>query len=93
MNGGVREKRRISVRTQLADGQAEVTVSDAGHGIPTENLKRLFEPFFTTKPNGMGMGLVISQTIIGVHGGRIAAENNPEGGATFRVRLPMSAEH
>ena len=92
MNSSAQEERRVSVRTQLMDSQAEVAVSDAGHGIPKENLKHLFEPFFTTKPNGMGMGLAISQTIIGVHGGHIAAENNPDRGATFRVTLPMNSE-
>ena len=44
-------------------------MSDTGHGIPTDKLARLFEPFFTTKPNGMGMGLPISRTIIEAHGG------------------------
>jgi PAS domain S-box-containing protein len=92
LSGSGREERRVSVRTQLVDGQAEVAVSDAGHGIPAEDLKHLFDPFFTTKPNGMGMGLAISQTIIGVHGGRIVAENNADRGATFRITLPMNSE-
>jgi C4-dicarboxylate-specific signal transduction histidine kinase len=92
LSGSGREERRVSVRTHLVDGQAEVAVSDAGHGIPAEDLKHLFDPFFTTKPNGMGMGLAISQTIIGVHGGRIVAENNADRGATFRITLPMNSE-
>lgn len=92
MNGSAGAERRVSVRTYLDDGKAQVAVSDLGHGIPTENLKRLFEPFFTTKSNGMGMGLAISQTIIGVHGGRITAENNSDGGATFTVTLRTSDE-
>jgi PAS domain S-box-containing protein len=89
LNDRATEERRISVRTRAADGQAEIAVSDTGRGIAPENLKRLFEPFFTTKANGMGLGLAISQTIIGVHGGRIAAENNRDGGATFRITLPV----
>jgi signal transduction histidine kinase len=54
-------------------------VADAGHGVPAEKFARLFEPFFTTKPNGMGLGLPISSTIIEAHGGRIWAENSPPG--------------
>jgi two-component system sensor kinase FixL len=49
----------------------------------------LFEPFFTTKPNGMGMGLSISRTIIAAHRGRIWAENNPARGAIFLITLPV----
>lgn len=86
-NSSADAERRVSIRTYLKDGQARLTVSDFGSGIPAENLKRLFEPFFTTKSNGMGMGLAISQTIIGVHGGRITAENNSDGGAAFTVTL------
>jgi C4-dicarboxylate-specific signal transduction histidine kinase len=87
MRDCVPEARRVSIRTRLVDEEVEVAVSDAGHGIPEENLKHLFEPFFTTKPNGMGMGLTISHTIIQGHDGRIAAENNRNRGATFRVTL------
>ncbi|HXV84147.1 MAG TPA: ATP-binding protein, partial [Candidatus Binatia bacterium] len=84
------ERRWISVQTLQVNGQAEVVVRDRGGGISPVDLKRLFDPFFTTKPDGMGMGLAISQTIIQTHGGRIVAENNPDGGASFRVVLPMS---
>lgn len=90
MNDCALKERCVVVRSQMVEGGCEVAVSDAGHGIPPENLKRLSEPFFTTKPNGMGLGLAISQSIIGMHGGHIAAENNPDGGATFRMTLPIS---
>jgi PAS domain S-box-containing protein len=92
VGGSDRKYRRIIVSSRCADGQAEIAVSDTGDGISPENLKHLFEPFFTTKPNGMGMGLAISQTIIQAHGGRITATNNPDGGATFVITLPMSRE-
>ena len=51
-------------------------------------VERLFEPFYTSKPEGLGVGLSISQTIIKAHGGTMAASNNPEGGATFAFTLP-----
>ena len=86
-----RERRRLTLRTRLeaADG-VELTVMDLGHGIAPEKLPRLFEPFFTTKPNGMGLGLSISRTIIEAHRGQISAENNASGGAVFRVTLPVT---
>jgi two-component system sensor kinase FixL len=90
MAGQPRERRRLAVRTRLdAAGAVELTVMDFGHGIDPEKFPRLFEPFFTTKPNGMGMGLSISNTIIEAHRGRISAENNASGGATFHVTLPV----
>jgi two-component system sensor kinase FixL len=86
------EARRLIVRARQADaGTVEVAVADSGHGVPAEKLARLFEPFFTTKPNGMGLGLPISSTIIQAHGGRIWAENGPVG-ATFFFTVPVSGE-
>ena len=88
-----RENRQISVRTQLgADGQLELAVMDSGHGIEPDKLPRVFDPFYTTKPSGMGMGLSIARTIIDAHHGRIWAENNASGGATFRITLPASGK-
>jgi PAS domain S-box-containing protein len=85
-----RERRRVVVRTRRSeDGGVEVAVIDGGHGIEPDKLPRLFEPFFTTKPNGMGMGLSISRTIIAAHRGRIWAENNPARGAIFLITLPV----
>jgi signal transduction histidine kinase len=87
------EHRRVAVRAHRgSERTVEVAVSDCGHGIAPEALGLLFEPFFTTKPNGMGIGLPISRTIIEAHGGRIWAENNAREGATFRFTLPVAEE-
>ena len=87
------DRRKVAVRAQRdAKGEVEFAVSDSGAGIESEKLGRLFEPFFTTKPNGMGIGLSISRTIVQTHGGRIWAENNAHAGATFRFTLPVAAE-
>jgi len=93
MAGEPRERRRVSLRTRLStDGLVEIAVVDSGHGIAPDKLSHVFEPFYTTKPSGMGMGLSISRTIIAAHHGRITAENNSTGGATFRVTLPAAGE-
>ena len=67
------------------------SVADTGTGIPSARIERVFDPFFTTKASGIGMGLSISRSIVESHGGRIWAENNAEGGATFRFTLPVAA--
>jgi signal transduction histidine kinase len=83
------EEGRIRIRTAWDRDAVLVSVSDEGPGIPADTLPHIFEAFYTTKPAGMGMGLAICRTIVEAHGGRIWAENNPEGGATFRFSLPV----
>jgi signal transduction histidine kinase len=83
------DQRKISVRTAMPDDRnVMVSVTDFGTGIDENNIERLFEPFYTTKPDGLGMGLSISRSIIKAHGGAMEASNNPEGGATFAFTLP-----
>jgi len=83
--------RRVGVTASLGGPQTiEIAVSDSGHGIPADKLTQIFDPFFTTKPNGMGMGLAISRTIVEAHNGRLWAENRNEGGAWFRFTLPIA---
>lgn len=82
-------RRELTVRScRAADGGVEINVEDAGPGIPADKLETIFTPFFTSKPGGLGMGLPICRSIITAHGGRIWAENNSGGGATFHVTLP-----
>jgi two-component system sensor kinase FixL len=86
-------EKRLTVRTALnPNGWVEMTVSDAGVGIPPERLPHLFDPFFSTKKEGMGLGLSIARSLVEAHGGRICAENNPGGGATFRFTLPIGVQ-
>jgi signal transduction histidine kinase len=87
-NGG-HQNRTVSVWTSVATTPyAELGVHDSGKGIAETDLDRIFEPFFTTRADGLGMGLTISRTIVEAHGGRLLVENDPAGGATFRVHLP-----
>lgn len=84
--------RRLTIETtRTGDGLVEVAISDAGSGLPPETRERLFEPFYTTKPEGMGLGLSISRSIVEAHGGRLWACDRPGGGALFRFTLPADA--
>jgi signal transduction histidine kinase len=67
-----------------------VAVRDTGHGLRPESLPRLFEPFYTTKPDGMGMGLSISRSIIEAHGGRLWATRCEPRGALFQFTIPVA---
>lgn len=70
----------------------EIVVRDHGAGIAEADFPRLFSPFFSTKEKGTGLGLTFAQKIVELHHGRIVVENNPDGGATFRVELPLPQE-
>jgi signal transduction histidine kinase len=74
------------------DCQLLISVSDSGIGLPVEESDRIFEAFFTTKPEGTGMGLSISRTIVESHGGRLWASPNTGRGATFHFSLPAEAK-
>ncbi len=74
------------------DGQLLISVSDSGVGFPIEESERIFKAFFTTKPQGTGMGLSISRTIVESHSGRLWASANTGRGATFHFSLPTEAK-
>jgi two-component system sensor kinase FixL len=82
----------IATNTKVADDMIEIEVSDTGTGFQDDVLPNLFQTFFTTKETGMGVGLSISRSIIEAHGGRMWAENNAAGGATFRFTLPAAPD-
>jgi PAS domain S-box-containing protein len=94
MNTVEESKRVLFIRShrETREGRLEslVSVQDAGTGFKPEQMKRLFEAFYTTKPQGMGMGLAISRSIIEAHGGRLWAEPNQGPGATFLLSLPTA---
>jgi CheY-like chemotaxis protein len=78
---------------QLLPGKyIKLTVSDCGNGIPPEIQKRIFDPFFTTKPNGSGLGLATSYSIIKKHNGHIYLESIINKGTTFHILLPASTK-
>ena len=84
-----RERRRLVIQSALSNpGELLVAVKDTGPGIDAQQAERLFAPFFTTKPQGIGMGLPISRSIIEAHGGRLWAEKNEPHGAVFQFVLP-----
>ena len=82
--------RTVVGRTEMNGGSsAVISIFDSGPGIPPYRLNEVFDPFFTTKRQGMGIGLSIARTIVQAHKGRIWAENVADGGAVFRLSLPL----
>jgi C4-dicarboxylate-specific signal transduction histidine kinase len=84
---------QLSVSTCKDESQGiRVIVQDSGPGLDPESLAHLFDPFYTTKPEGMGMGLAISRSIIEAHGGRLWATANGGKGAMFQFTLPQAKQ-
>jgi signal transduction histidine kinase len=82
--------RDLTLRSKRnGSGDVMVSIADTGVGLPPETNK-IFDAFFTTKPQGTGMGLAVSRTIIETHGGSLAATSNAGHGAMFYFRLPAA---
>lgn len=84
----------ISVRGRIDPPRDMIvlTITDNGPGIPPDALPRLFRPFFTIRPGGTGLGLAIVQKVVVSHNGRVAAGNQPGGGAIFTIALPLRSD-
>lgn len=81
----------LTIETRTDNGDILLVVSDTGPGISNDILPRIFDPFYTTKGvgQGTGLGLSVSHGIVREHGGELTADNRPDGGAIFRMRLPV----
>lgn len=88
-NGG-----EISVKTSYdtAANSIRINISDTGKGIDEETINKIFTPFFTSKLRGTGLGLSISKRLIEQHSGTISAKNNPGGGTTFQISIPVEQD-
>lgn len=88
---GLDGERIVVIEVGTQGGEAVLAVRDNGPGLSPEAQARLFEPFFTTKPAGLGLGLALCVRLVERFEGTLAAENAPEGGAVFSLRLPRVA--
>jgi two-component system, LuxR family, sensor kinase FixL len=85
--------RELTIQSKRGDdGQVLISVSDTGVGLPPQYAGQIFDAFFTTKPQGTGMGLRISRSIVESHGGRLWADGNSPRGASFHITLPTRPE-
>jgi signal transduction histidine kinase len=85
--------RRLLIRTERDDGdRVRLSVRDSGVGVDPQNMSKLLEAFYTTKPDGMGIGLSVSRSIIESHHGGLWAEPNDGPGATFSFSIPANPE-
>ncbi|MDD5722767.1 MAG: ATP-binding protein [Syntrophales bacterium] len=84
------DKGFVSVSVSRDGGMLYIGVEDQGGGVEGENMEKIFEPFFTTRSKGTGLGLAYAAQVLRTHGGTIAVENRKDGGALFRVGLPVN---
>jgi len=86
-------ERTITVRSAGNDSWVYVSFADRGPGFAPELVEKLFEPFYTTKPQGLGLGLSISRSIVRAHGGRLWGASHASHGASFHIALPAVRSH
>ena len=84
-------RRTVVVSVAKGERGAVLAVRDRGRGIAPEHRTKLFESFFSTKPNGMGLGLSITRTIVEAHGGRVWVDCGPGEDTVFQVELPLAS--
>ncbi|MCB2016669.1 MAG: HAMP domain-containing histidine kinase, partial [Hydrogenophaga sp.] len=92
MDGVEPAQRELTVTARNDGEHAELAIADRGPGIPAEAMPRLFEPFFSTREGGLGLGLSLCETLAQGMGGSLTADNRPDGGAVFRLRLPLRSQ-
>ncbi len=81
--------RTLTLRSRrMGDKDIQISVTDTGHGIPTGDEEAIFESYYTTKPEGLGLGLSLSRSIVTAHGGHLWAESHGANGATFHCTFP-----
>jgi two-component system sensor histidine kinase KdpD len=85
---------KLDITAEMYDHAVEIAVADYGAGIPKGREEHLFEKFYQARheaaQSGVGLGLAICRAIVEAHGGRITAQNRPEGGAVFTFVLPIN---
>jgi two-component system nitrogen regulation sensor histidine kinase NtrY len=82
----------LTLRTKDLGNGVEISVSDTGSGLTSEECERLFTPYYTTKRHGTGLGLAIVQSVVSDHGGKISVESSKTKGTTFRIELPGESQ-
>jgi signal transduction histidine kinase len=90
MGNNARSDRSIEIQIIHNNKEVAISVTDTGSGLDADKIDYIFEPLATWKPDGTGMGLAISNSIVESHGGRMWAENGPEGGAIIGFTLPLT---
>ena len=89
MSAGGADGRRLAIRSRSSDSTVQISFTDLGPGFRAEDYDKLFQPFYTTKPQGLGLGLSISRSIVTAHGGQLWGSSSPGHGATFHIALPI----